>query len=421
MSVDIVVGLGFGDETKGATVDKLCSEKKVDAVVRFSGGPQTAHNVILPTGEHHTFAQFGSGTLRHVPTVHTRHSLINPLNLIREEENLRKLLGYSPLYDLVVSENSLLITLLHRSANQKREEQRGNGAHGSCGQGIGEAMMYATQFPDAAPRMGDMKNPVQLLRKLVAYRSWVEDQLGEPLSLSESTQTVAAQLEELFVSRPLNIVSDDFISTFISKANNLVFEGTQGVLLDEWVGFHPHTTWSTVTPQNALRALQEAGRSDAPRVLGIVRSYATRHGYGPFPTELVSESDTARFSEHHNKHGRWQGAWRVGDFDMSLMRYAVSAAQKVDGIVLSHCDTPAADVVDYGDVAVAPIPILPIEEEQLAKQYVNTQRLLSVDTMVAQRTSIESTEQLTSMIESETDVPVVMASYGPTSDDRNWL
>lgn len=59
----LVQGLAFGDEAKGATVDKLCRELPVDLIVRFNGGGQAEHNVVTPTGVHHTFSQFGAGML----------------------------------------------------------------------------------------------------------------------------------------------------------------------------------------------------------------------------------------------------------------------------------------------------------------------------------------------------------------------
>ena len=68
----------------------------------------------------------------------------------------------------------------------------------------------------------------------------------------------------------------------LGARGRLVFEGAQGVLLDEWRGFHPHTTWSTVEPSNARAMIDELGRDSY--VLGVTRTYMTRHGAGPFPT-----------------------------------------------------------------------------------------------------------------------------------------
>src|SRR4051812_48029015 len=110
-SAIIVVGLGFGDEGKGATVDYLARRHDAGLVVRFNGGPQCAHNVITPDGRHHTFAQFGSATfLPNVRTHLSRYALINPLNMLREEEHLREV-GIDDAFDrLTVDEGCIVIT-----------------------------------------------------------------------------------------------------------------------------------------------------------------------------------------------------------------------------------------------------------------------------------------------------------------------
>jgi adenylosuccinate synthase len=90
--------------------------------------------------------------------------------------------------------------------------------------------------------------------------------------------------------------------------DTIIFEGAQGVLLDETHGFPPHTTWSNCTYQNAEALLREANwQGDVTRV-GVTRCYATRHGAGPLPTE-----DTwPLFPGEHNTEGPWQGTFRYG-------------------------------------------------------------------------------------------------------------
>ena len=87
----IVADLGYGDAGKGTVVDWLCATRPVHAVIRFNGGAQAAHNVVLPDGRHHTFAQFGSGTLRGVPTHLSRFVVVDPLALSAEAAHLVRL------------------------------------------------------------------------------------------------------------------------------------------------------------------------------------------------------------------------------------------------------------------------------------------------------------------------------------------
>lgn len=81
-------------------------------------------------------------------------------------------------------------------------------------------------------------------------------------------------------------------------------------LLDEWHGFHPHTTWATVTPRGLVAELAAAGHD--PYVLGLTRTYATRHGAGPMPTEDAALD----LPEPDNGPGLYQGNWRVGHLDL---------------------------------------------------------------------------------------------------------
>jgi adenylosuccinate synthase len=115
-----------------------------------------------------------------------------------------------------------------------------------------------------------------------------------------------------------------------------VFEGAQGVLLDEWVGFHPFTTWSTCTFENASSLLREHGSPIDAYRLGVLRAHATRHGAGPFPTSCAELPPAV--TEEHNASGPWQGHFRIGWLDAVLSRYAIAACGRVDGLALTHLD-----------------------------------------------------------------------------------
>ena len=115
-----------------------------------------------------------------------------------------------------------------------------------------------------------------------------------------------------------------------------IFEGAQGVLLDEWRGFHPYTTWSTVTLQHAL-AMVEESEAEEFCTLGVTRAYMTRHGAGPLPT-WDPELD-ARLSDPGNPTNAWQGTIRRGWFDLVLLQYALDAAGgPLDGLVINCLD-----------------------------------------------------------------------------------
>ncbi|MFI5491556.1 adenylosuccinate synthetase [Actinoplanes sp. NPDC051859] len=313
-----VVDLGYGDAGKGTVVDALCAAGPVHAVLRFNGGAQAAHNVITPGGRHHTFAQFGSGTLAGVATHLTRFVVVDPLALAAEAAALG-----NPFHLLTVDGDALLATPWHRAANQLRERRRGGDRHGSCGMGIGQTMEYALSHADA-PRVADVHSPRTLRRRLAAVRDRLTEAYGE-LDVPPLEDVISAF--QAF-GATASIVDSSFTGRLL-REGPCVFEGAQGVLLDEWWGWHPYTTWSTTTFANVASLCADFTR------LGVVRTSTTRHGAGPLVTEAPLD-----LPEPHNGTGRWQGAFRVGHFDAVAHRYAVEVAGGVDALAVTHLDAP---------------------------------------------------------------------------------
>ncbi|MES2006767.1 MAG: adenylosuccinate synthetase, partial [Patescibacteria group bacterium] len=258
----IVVGLGFGDEGKGTMVDYFTQTGRVSAVVRFNGGPQARHGVVTPDGRHHSFSQFGSGSFKAGVRTHlSRFMLVDPIEMLVEARVLHQLYCRRVFELMSVDEDAMIITPFHKDANFIRERARGRGVHGSCGMGIGETMHLSLMRPDLIIRAKELKDLPVLTRKLRLIQEYFRAEFaddatyGEIKSLRDST-TGESRFSSVMPSRwaevlheaaqHLTVVSGDYLHT-LGRAGSLVFEGAQGVLLDEWYGFHPHTTWSTTT------------------------------------------------------------------------------------------------------------------------------------------------------------------------------
>src|SRR6516164_8176372 len=170
----ITVGLGFGDEGKGATVDFLTRRLEADLVVRYCGGCQAGHNVELPDGRRHTFSQFGAGTLAAAPnpprTYLGSNVIIDPLALVREARHLAELGVDDPARLLTIHPRCLVVTPWLQTLNRLRELSRGDAKHGSCGQGIGEARSYWLKHGEDAVFAADLRHLDQLRHKLELQR-----------------------------------------------------------------------------------------------------------------------------------------------------------------------------------------------------------------------------------------------------------
>ncbi|GHO98164.1 adenylosuccinate synthetase [Reticulibacter mediterranei] len=346
-----IADLGFGDAGKGTITDYLTRECSADLVVRYNGGPQAAHNVVTADGKHHTFAQFGSGML--LPwtrTLLTRFMLINPLNMLREERHLAQLGVRDALSRTLVDRRALIITPFQKAANRLRELARADQRHGSCGEGIGECRADQLAYGNDVLYAGDLLDRATMRKKLqflldtkyaevAVLREHLPD--SEQVRQELATFTHPTSIDDcldvyLYFARCVQLLDETAISARFAQSETMIFEGAQGVLLDENYAFAPYTTWSTTTFANADTLLQEHNYTGEIIKLGVLRAYATRHGAGPFPTE--EPALTAALPDLHNSWNDWQQTFRVGHFDLVATRYARDVIGHLDGLAITHLD-----------------------------------------------------------------------------------
>ncbi|HEY1375929.1 MAG TPA: adenylosuccinate synthetase [Gemmataceae bacterium] len=412
----ITVGLGFGDEGKGAAVDFLARRLEADLVVRYCGGSQAGHNVELPDGRRHTFAQFGAGTLAAPDPPRTYlgpNVVIDPPALAREAGHLAELGVRDPARLLTVHPRCLVATRWHRALNRLRELSRGDAKHGSCGQGIGEARSYWLRYGEDAVFAADLRDldrlrhklELQRQRTLLELQDFVDridaDALREFDLWELNAEAVARDLHEAL---PEAVTIDAAVPAF----RTALFEGAQGVLLDEYRGFHPHTTWSTVTPHHAWELVDAAG-VEAVAVLGVTRAYTTRHGEGPLPT--FSAELTERLRDAGNPWNCWQGSLRCGWLDLPLVRYAAAVAGPLDGIVVNHLDQVRQADCQVCD-AYRNVTPTPSAAPQLSRQGRLTEDLSRAEPVSSPATPDRILRSLGEL------APVVMTGTGPTYQQR---
>lgn len=398
-----MIDLGYGDAGKGTVVDWLCATRPVHTVVRFNGGAQAAHNVVLRDGRHHTFAQFGAGTFHPGVRTHlSQHMVVDPLALAAEADHLATVGVPDALDRLTVDGDALLATPYHRAANRAREIARGADRHGSCGLGVGETVQYGLAHPDDAPRVADCRSPALLRRRLTALRDRLAAELG-PLDAPPVEDCLPA-----FTGFAGQVAIVDELARRGAAHRDLCLRGRPGVLLDEWHGFHPYTTWSTTTFANADSLLAEAGLPGTATRIGVLRLVTTRHGPGP----LVTEDPHLPLADPHNPTNPWQGRFRFGHFDAVAHRYALAAAGGVDGLALTHLDLagPGLRICRRYDTTDRLTPGRPGD---LDRQAALTARLLR-----SRPVYDEPPSDWAEAVRAELRAPVVLTSHGPTAGDK---
>lgn len=287
IKAQIVLGLQYGDEGKGITTDYLVSKAENPIVIRFSGGQQVGHTVQV-NGYTHVHSNFGSGTLRNIPTYYSEHTSIYPTTIGREFKVLKEN-GFTP--KLIFHPLTMITTPWDVIANRRDSE---NLKHGSCGLGIGKTQkrnetgfkLYATDLLDR-----DI-----LIEKMESIR---ENYYGfdyEGLSLAEYYEV----LDFVEALDEIEWVIEDYF--YLMGYETLIFEGSQGILLDKDFGVFPNVTHANTTSKNAHEILDNLGLGFEDReIFYVTRSYTTRHGAGNFnelPISLKNnENETNVFNE----------------------------------------------------------------------------------------------------------------------------
>ncbi len=454
----IVQGFGFGDEGKGTITHWLTVKHRAHTVVR-TGGPQAFHRVVTARGKAHVFSQFGSGTLAGATTHLSRHMVVDPDAILREGEALKYEQGIRNILDLItIHRDALVITPFQAIANRLREMVRGDDRHGTVGIGVGEAVLDAKVLGSAAViSAGDLNKPSALAVKLEVIRQCKLIDLAEVIEQAKkltghigelaareieqfmNPETVAWTMERFaLAAKNIKIVDDEYLANqILGRDGTVVFEGSQGVLLDPWCGFHPHITKVRTIPETAHQLIRMSGYGGEVQTFGVIRAYHTRHGAGPFVSHCPTMSKD--LPDAANKEHPWQGSFRVGPLDLVALRYAVNVCggpQALTGLAVtcldrilpfgewplcdsyrytashSHRDLFAAGemVASYGE-----------DEERLIHQEKLTEALGCVEPEIT-KTPIMGLDQFTTLcrqtIAEKVGVPVVTVSLGPTEADK---
>lgn len=444
--VIVLSGIGYGDETKGATTDLLCRHYSAHTVIR-TGGPQALHAVVIANGQDHIFQQFGAGTLAGADTYLSSKMIVDPFAIWNEGRALEEL-GVSDAFDrMAIDRDCLVITPFQAIANRLREMTRGDGRYGTVGIGVGETVCDSEQLGDEAIWIRDIGTD-RLREKLANIRRFKLHEMTEIIKLagdSEYAQEQIAQLRDpelieqtadVFeaVAKCIRVVNRDHLGCILQKDGVAIFEPSQGALLSRWFGFHPYTTLANPMQSAAIQLLQEQNYSGDLIRLALMRGYQTRHGAGPF----VVEDPEMNLPDVHNGEHRWQGKFRVGPLDAVATRYAIEVSggpKAFDGLVVSCLDrlgdiVQICDSYAFSDGEKDPIRnffkvedgrairILPHQGPFNQERLNHQARLAQILGNCRPIFTPVSKDKIIHEIETRFDIPVVLTAHGPTAEDR---
>lgn len=322
----IVIGANFGDEGKGLVTDFLTSQTdKQTLIIRHNGGAQAAHTVQLPNGHRHVFKHFGSGSFLGAHTYLSRFFVCNPILFFQELEKLNEHGLECP--TVYISPQSPVTTPYDMMINQMIEEDRAGNRHGSCGVGFGETV-ERTENSDITLFFKDLNDDQSLRKKLEKIQThWVPERL-KALGIETITDEWQERLQsdEIFeryieeVENFLNLVSIE-PHNLLNQYEDIIFEGAQGLLLDQDHEYFPHVTRSYTGIKNACIIAAENNINDL-EVTYITRAYNTRHGAGPFEYELP-EKPYEKIIDQTNIYNMYQHDLRFGWLNIDKLKSSI--------------------------------------------------------------------------------------------------
>jgi adenylosuccinate synthase len=332
MAATLIIGAQWGDEGKGKIIDYL--SQNASFVVRFHGGNNAGHTIINPRGKF-SLHLVPSGIFNPKTKNIISNGVILDLEVLIKEINEIEKSGVKIDDRLFISPRCNLIMPYHKILDRLYEEAKGKVKTGTTGRGIGPT--YADKVSYNGIRLGDLLNKKLFSEKLetqLIVKNKILKSLGEkPLSAAEIEKNFAFFRKKL---SPFVIEPFDLLNTAIDKNQNVVFEGAQGVLLDNDWGTYPFVTASSVL-SGGITQYSGVAPQKLKNIIGVSKAYTTRVGGGPFPTELnnkIGEKIREVGAEYGATTGRPR---RCGWLDLELLRFA-SKINGLTGLAITKLD-----------------------------------------------------------------------------------
>lgn len=312
-----VIDLGFGDSGKGRVVDWLShSDEDFESVIRYTGAHQSTHAVYL-NGRYHQFQNFGSGTFRDLPTYWHKRVPVSPVKICIEEQVLLEKFNIQPV--LYIHPDCQITTPYDVEANLMRANLD------TVGEGIKETFQRVEKL-NLSLQMKDLFYPSVFQMKFYQIEDYYK-QTGvnvDKIYLDEFKRACTYCI-------PFITDASDYCEEFA------IYESTQGLLLDEQIGFNPYVSWGKLGSDHIKDSLRE--------VYYVTRAYHTRHGNGPIGVKLINDHIRENIYET-NKSNNLQGHLRSNILDLDLLTYAYNIdSRKLDEDITKNLVVTCCDIV----------------------------------------------------------------------------
>ena len=318
----VVIGSNYGDESKGRTTDylvkQMLNQKLNPIVVRFSGSNNASHTVYLNETTYHAFSSIGSGSFRNVPTYLSEFFAVEPQALINELDSFKLKFNYTS--TIFIDPNCLLVTPYDVALNRLKETLKGNHKHGSTGSGLNECKQRSKTLPFYVKDLLTVQN-TELFNNIYAYFIKQLQYLIDQYKLD--IETLDSDLKDLlYITLNMKFI-DAFYSHYSSLLDNphitletpdlkeysCVFEGSQGLALEEDYHNFPYVTHSKTGIRNVLEICVKHG-IELTDVYYLSRTYLSRHGFDPNFNTCHHKNVLEDFNifDVTNVYNPWQGS-----------------------------------------------------------------------------------------------------------------
>ena len=389
-TASVIIGANYGDEGKGLVTDFIASQTDKPLVIRHNSSAQAGHTVTTPDGKRHVFHHVGSGAFTGASTFLGPRFVAHPM-LLNEELAALKALGVTP--TLYVDPRTTVAVPYDLLLNQLVEESRGSARHGSCGIGFSEAVERNLR-PRFALTVRDFAQPEWVFDRLRAIRDgWLPRRLralgltipDDRRALFSGDEILWRWMQDMSAFRARTILSDPGAL----PPGTPVFEGAQGLMLDEDSADFPHVTRSKTGLANVIRIAQESEITHLD-VTYVTRAYLTRHGAGPLANEQPMPDWVV---DETNQPNDFQGDLRFEPLDLDTLAARLCADM---------------DFHAQGIKATASLAVTCLDQSEQVDYFKDGDR----------RTASQA--GFIADIEAITGLPVTIISQGPARSDVRW-